>query len=70
MLEAVGQNPIQQPPELKLSDEVQVELPLELFGQIMELLEHIARGHAVTITPVDAKLSPSEAATLLGSFER
>lgn len=43
-----------------------VEIPGAAAQLLLRLLEQMARGHAVTLIPVDAELSTQQAADLLG----
>lgn len=49
------------------SDPVEsIELPSSIFMQIIELLARLGNGDAVTIVPVQAELTTTQAAELLG----
>lgn len=42
-----------------------VSVPRSVFERLLQLLEHTARGQAVTVVPINAELTTQEAAQLL-----
>ena len=42
-----------------------IEIPASVVGMLMQILEEMAKGHAVTLIPVHAELTTQEAADLL-----
>lgn len=46
-------------------EHVSVILPREVFKSVLEILGHMANGHAVTIVPVNAELTTQQAAEFL-----
>lgn len=53
------------PMKLRLDDEEMVKLPAPAAALLLRILEEMARGNAVTITPVHAELTTQEAADML-----
>src|SRR5688572_11034796 len=45
--------------------ELAVTVPVEAFELLLQILAHLANGHAVTVMPVQAELTTQQAADLL-----
>lgn len=43
-----------------------IEVPRQAFVLLRAVLEHLAQGHAVTVTPYNEEVTPRQAAELLG----